>query len=354
MAACRYCWRASCLAVFTACLSTPGPAVKIAPTLRLRTPASLRGSANAGSAIALRPATADDSSPALELVGCRLSGHPAASGAGGDGATAPAFVYGPELCPAAHHDACRASFGCRKNKAGPPGRCSAADLGTWPAASMRMWVTVSGTPDTPRCAYAATSGVDTVMVFDADGVTYASLGLAQELGGSKDVVVGASAHVKPAFTDDGATMLTALIAGKCGDDDAGCTATCRALVGRGYGNAQAASTSVAVQPPGAAPAPAPAPGGAACPLFGKEAAAEASTRDLERELFKPLHAMLRERTKLIAKPESALQGRPELLAEKKAGGPLGKQRKAAEAKDHYGGRKAHPRLSTHLVRLSRH
>ena len=160
--------------------------------------------------------------------------------------------------------------------------------------------------------------------------------------------------VKPAFTDDGATMLTALIAGKCGDDDAGCTATCRALVGRGYGNAQAASTSVAVQPPGAAPAPAPAPGGAACPLFGKEAAAKASTRDLERELFKPLRAMLRERTKLIAKPESALQGRPELLAEKKAGGPLGKQRKAAEAKDHYGGRKAHPRLSTHLVRLSRH
>ena len=53
-------------------------------------------------------ATADDSSPALELVGCRLSGHPAASGAGGDGATAPAFVYGPELCPAAHRDACRA------------------------------------------------------------------------------------------------------------------------------------------------------------------------------------------------------------------------------------------------------
>ena len=120
-----------------------------------------------------------------------------------------------------------------------PGRCSAADLGTWPAASMRMWVTVSGTPDTPRCAYAATSGADTVMVFDADGVTYASLGLAHELGGSKGVVVGASAHVKPAFTDDGATMLTALIAGKCGDDDAGCTATCRTLVGRGYGNAQA-------------------------------------------------------------------------------------------------------------------
>ena len=80
-----------------------------------------------------------------------------------------------------------------------PGRCSAADLGTWPAASMRMWVTVSGTPDTPRCAYAATSGADTVMVFDADGVTYASLGLAHELGGSKGVVVGASAHVKPAF-----------------------------------------------------------------------------------------------------------------------------------------------------------
>ena len=239
MAACRYCWRACYLAVFTACLSTPAPAVKPAPTLRLRTPASLRGSANAGSAIALRPSTADDSSPALELVGCRLSGHPAASGAGGDGATAPAFVYGPELCPAAHRDACRASFGCRKNKAGPPGRCSAADLGTWPAASMRMWVTVSGTPDTPRCAYAATSGADTVMVFDADGVTYASLGLAHELGGSKGVVVGASAHVKPAFTDDGATMLTALIAGKCGDDDAGCTATCRTLVGRGYGNAQA-------------------------------------------------------------------------------------------------------------------
>ena len=47
MAACRYCWRACYLAVFTACLSTPGPAVKPAPTLRLRTPASLRGSANA-------------------------------------------------------------------------------------------------------------------------------------------------------------------------------------------------------------------------------------------------------------------------------------------------------------------
>ena len=46
--------------------------------------------------------------------------------------------------------------------------------------------------------------------------------------------------VKPAFTDDGAPMLTALIAGKCGDDDAGCTATCRRLVGRGYGNAEAA------------------------------------------------------------------------------------------------------------------
>ena len=154
MAACRYCWRACCLAVFTACLSTPAPAVKIAPALRLRTPASLRGSANAGSAIALRPSTADGSSPALELVGCRLSGHPAASGAGGDGATAPAFVYGPELCPAANRDACRAAFGCRKaaGSSAPAGRCAAKDLRAWPEASMYMWVTVSGTPGTPRAA----------------------------------------------------------------------------------------------------------------------------------------------------------------------------------------------------------
>jgi len=101
-----------------------------------------------------QPSTADGSSPALELVGCRLSGHPAASGAGGDGATAPAFVYGPELCPAANRDACRAAFGCRKaaGSSAPAGRCAAKDLRAWPEASMYMWVTVSGTPGTPRAA----------------------------------------------------------------------------------------------------------------------------------------------------------------------------------------------------------
>ena len=119
------------------------------------------------------------------------------------------------------------------------------------------------------------------MVFDVSGVTFASLGLLQR--GGTPAVVDVGTLVKPAFTDDGATMLTALIAGKCGDDDAGCTATCRRLVGRGYGNAEAASTAVAVQPPA----------GATCPLFDKEAAAKASTRDLERGLFKPLRAMLR-------------------------------------------------------------
>ena len=52
------------------------------------------------------------------------------------------------------HDACRAAFGCRKaaGSSAPAGRCAAKDLRAWPEASMYMWVTVSGTPGTPRAA----------------------------------------------------------------------------------------------------------------------------------------------------------------------------------------------------------